>query len=795
MQDNSNISAISENGKTLKDFIPLVFAFFGCLVVWALYQNIRLYFYGALDGFLNKSFFLLAMHHIGFSAVLALCSAFLFNFLERKKFGLGLKTTRIIFLAFLILEGFLIEYYVQNYEIPGFGIFSALQSNSSGFSLLPMLLTIPLVVALFYHFCKRFVSVYRIISRMYPFTIILFSIFLATLNSDKKPINENKAQHLIVSWAKNTFDFNTYEGTKEYPLLESYTQKDDLGPYFNLKKEKPHIVFLIVEGLGSDFIGQNPRFPGFTPFLNSLQHKALVWENFISNTGESAAALPSIIGSLPFGDTGFTNEEGFIHRHTLFGILKDNGYNTSFNYGGNSALNRFDRFLDEERVDLILDKNNFGDAYQLQDEDAAGISLGYPDKDLFKRGISVQESFNGPRMDVFFTLSSKAPYLVPNREFYEDRVGDVMKKTSLGKQERKLVRNHKEIFASLIYTDEAIKTFITDYKQNPEYTNTIFIITGTHNLTDLPQKDELSRYKVPLMVYSPLINSPKRIKSFASHVDIVPSLVSLLDNEYRLRVPQQVGWLGEGLLSPETFDVLKQVPLLRSKNNIQDFITGPYYLTDNSIYEMDENLDLSELVNDEVEEQVRNNFIYFKSVNKHVTSSNKIIPEEATIFASIKADFSKQDMVWIQSVFHGNDFDRAYETARKLAHGQEWGRALLLCRYILNEIPRHADTEILMGRIYAWQKEYAQSIRVLQEAIRKYPTYADGYAALLDTFFWSEEHGRAMDLSKRAKQNGITSKEIENKILRAKKKLKSEEETKDLGLDQNIMAETTFTEN
>jgi tetratricopeptide (TPR) repeat protein len=795
MQDNSNISTISENGKTLKDFIPLVFAFFGCLVVWALYQNIRLYFSGALDGFLNKSFFLLAMHHIGFSAVLALCSAFLFNFLERRKSGLGLKTTRIVFLAFLILEGFLIEYYVQNYEILGFGIVSTLESNSSGFSPFPMLLTLPLVAALFFYLCKRFVSVYRPISRMYPFTIILFSIFLATLNSDKKPINENKVQHLIVNLAKNTFDFNTYEGTKDYPLLESYVQKDDLGPYFNFKKEKPHIVFLIVDGLGSDFVGQNPLYPEFTPFLNSIQNNALVWENFLSNTGESAAALASIIGSLPFGDTGFTNEDNFINRHTLFGILKDNGYTTSFNYGGNSALNHFDRFLDEERVDRILDKNNFGDEYTLQDEDAAGISLGYPDKDLFKRGVSLQESSNSPRMDVFLTLSSKSSYLVPNREYYEDKVNHILKESSMESQQRKLVRNHKEIFASLLYTDEAIQAFITGYKNRPDYTNTIFIITGTHNLTDLPQKDELSRYRVPLVVFSPLINSPKRIRSLASHADIVPSLVSLLDNEYKLKIPQQVAWLGESLLNPETFNVAKQVPLFRSKNNIQDFIYGSYYLTDNSIYEMDENLSLKELNDDLVEKQIKEEFGYFKSVNKYVTEANRIMPADGVIFAAVKADFSKQDMVWVQSVFNGSDFDQAYETARNLAHDQDWDRALLLCRYILNEIPRHADTEILMGRIYAWQKDYTQSIAVLEEAIRKYPTYADGYAALLDTFFWSDQHEKAIDLSKRIKQNGIASDEVENKILRAKEKLKSEKETKDVDLNQNTMAGTTFVEN
>lgn len=708
---------------------------------------------------------------------------------------MGLKTIRIVFLAFLVLEGLLIEYYVQNYTILAFGINATLRSDGSHFSSIPLLITLPLIVASFYYLAKRFVSVYGPIGKMYPFTIILFSLFLATLNSNKKPINENKAQHLIVSLAKNSFEFNAYEGDEEYPLLRSYEQKDDLSPYFNFKQQKPHIVFLIVEGLGSDFVDLDPLYPGFTPFLNSLRNNALVWENFVSNTGESAAALSTIMGSLPFGDSGFTHMDSFVHRHTLFGILKDNGYTTSFNYGGNSALDHFDRFLDEERVDRILDKNNFGDEHRQQEKDAAGISLGYPDKALFKKGTPLPNSFNGPRMDVFFTLSTKSPYLVPNREFYEDRVDRIVKESSMGKRQRKLVRNHKEIFASLKYTDEAVEAFIKNYRKTREYANTIFILTGTHNLTDLPQKDELSRYRVPLMIFSPLINSPKRIRSLASHMDIMPSLVSLLEKEFKFKVPDQVAWLGESLLYPDTFNDAKQIPLLRGKHNIQDFISGSHYMTDNSIYALDENLGLTELDDDSVEEQIKGNFRYFKSVNKYVMGNNRIIPEEGTIFTPLKADFSKHDMVWIQSVFNGNDFDRAYETARNLAHDEDWDRALLLCRYILKEIPRHADTEILTGRIYAWQKKYTESIAILEEAIRKYPEYADGYAALLDTFFWSGQHKKAIDLSKRIEQSGIVSDEIENKILRARKKLKSETEEKDTNVKEDAMAETTFTEN
>ena len=53
-------------------------------------------------------------------------------------------------------------------------------------------------------------------------------------------------------------------------------------------------------------------------------------------------------------------------------------------------------------------------------------------------------------------------------------------------------------------------------------------------MAELPQENELSRYKVPLLIYSPLLKVNKEIKSIASHADIAPSLISLLNKKYSL---------------------------------------------------------------------------------------------------------------------------------------------------------------------------------------------------------------------------------------------------------------------
>lgn len=770
MELENNIPSGGER-KTLKDFVPLIFAFFGGLLVLSIYQNVYLYVNGVLDDFLNKSLLLLLLHNIGFTALIALLLSFLFNYFERRKPNLGLKIVRIILLILLGIEGFLITYYVQNYEILGVGIFGISSSENIRFFILPILLTLLAVALIFHYLYKVMASFYQIINRMYPFTIILFSLFLATLSSDKKPINENKTQHLISSIVSNLIDSNTYEGKAEYPLLKPYKQQDALGAYFNLAEEKPNLVFIIIDGLGADFVGEKARFKGFTPFLDGLVKQSLYWNNFLGNTGTGFASFPVIMGSLPFGENGFTNIDQSTHRNTFYSILKNNGYSTSFNYGGNSALNHFDKFLDEERVDVILDKNVFGDTYQLQEEDVAGISLGYPDGELFKRWNAQSDFFEAPRLDVFLTLSTKNPYLIPNREHYESKVERKLTSETLQGSSKKLVTKNTRIFASLLYADEQLGKFLEAYKGRKEYRNTIFIITGSHNNTDLPQDDELGRYRVPFIIYSPLLKSPQKITSLASHADITPALVSLLNRQYKLKVPSHVAWLGDALVTETIFKEEKQIPLFRDRNNIQDFIKGKFYLYSGSLYELDKNLKTLETDNDRKKDELKADFRFFKSVNAYVTENNKIIPESVSMLVSRKIDLSKSEMVWIESVFNGKDIDNAYNTARELAFDKDWDRSLLLCRYILSKTPRHADTEILMGRIFSWQKEYSSSEEALKEVIRKYPKYADSYSALLDTYYWADTNEKALVLLSIIQRNRIESTEVNEKISRAKNQI------------------------
>jgi uncharacterized sulfatase len=107
------------------------------------------------------------------------------------------------------------------------------------------------------------------------------------------------------------FDFflasNTSEGAlvskdlteTEYPFLHSNNYPDVLGQYFDEFDSMPDIVFVIVEGLGKAYSGEDAYLESFTPFLDSLSDHSLYWKNGLSTTGRTFGVLTGIFAFCP----------------------------------------------------------------------------------------------------------------------------------------------------------------------------------------------------------------------------------------------------------------------------------------------------------------------------------------------------------------------------------------------------------------------------------------------------------------------------------------------------------------
>jgi len=58
----------------------------------------------------------------------------------------------------------------------------------------------------------------------------------------------------VVNLYNSSTEDNSYTSTEEYPLVKKPNIENVLGEYFTLKEQKPNIVFIMVEGLGRDFV-------------------------------------------------------------------------------------------------------------------------------------------------------------------------------------------------------------------------------------------------------------------------------------------------------------------------------------------------------------------------------------------------------------------------------------------------------------------------------------------------------------------------------------------------------------
>ena len=566
---------------------------------------------------------------------------------------------------------------------------------------------------------------------------------------------------------KNSFNAADLFYKKEYPLVQPFSASQDvLAPFFEIHEEKPNIVMIIVEGLGSEFIGKNAN-RGFTPYLDSLIPKSLYWENFVSNAGRTFGALPSILGSLPYGEKGFLELNPLPSNISMVSILKANDYTTSFYCGDESSFDRKINFLEYNGIDHVIDIKKFGPGYSKTKENASGFSWGYPDGEIFKKTLSELDSKKLPRLDVIMTLTNHEPFDFPEKQEYLKKVDNIINSNKSLELSKSEVNTYKDIYACLLYTDNSIKNFIESYSKRPEFKNTIFVITGDHRLIPIAQKDKLCRFHVPLYIYSPLLKKPQTFKSVSSHWDIAPSLVSFLMNNYKMNKMEKTAWMSSGLDTVKKFRNVHTIPIMQNKGSINEIIYKDYLLSNGDLFKINENFDTEKITDSEMLAAITDTLKEAKRLNAYLTRKNKIIPNSINIYTKPAFEFSKEQLLTIKKITKGLSYDEIFMRAREFAFNNERDKARLLCNYVLNEFPDDADARTLKGRTLAWDKKYDQAENELLEVIKRSPFYSDSYLALMDIYWWSDQNEKGILIGQKGLKNKIDIPQLGVKLAQA----------------------------
>lgn len=693
------------------------------------------------------------------------------------KESLGIKVIKVLFTIIAVIQLGLIGYSLTTHinlgaDVLGYSMSDMFTTVTASLDI-SFITFLPFIVLPFIYLgLIRFFDSFGDKINTFILLIVLF-VFggLNFLVATNKPNTKNKLNFLLtdIIKAKNdktlSADANiTFK--KEFPLEKpAESTKDVLTPFFNIHDQKPNVMFIIVEGLGSDFTDDG-EFKGFTPYLDALTSKSLYWENFVSNAGRTFGALPSLMGSLPFGENGFMEINPLPKHNSLISILKSNGYATNYYCGDESSFDKKSNFLEYNGIDKIIDINKFGPGYTMTNKDAKGNSWGYPDAEIFRKTLSEIKDNKQPRLDIIMTLSNHEPFEIPFKNKYLNKVEGILNTKSYS--ERNKMNEYKDIFACLLYTDNSLQKFMEDYAKRPDYNNTIFVITGDHRLIPIPQKDNLSRFHVPFYIYSPMLKKTAKFKSISSHRDVTPSLVSFLMNNYKFNKIEKTTWLGQGLDTVREFRGTQQIPLMRYKGAINDFIYNNYFYSDGNISKIDEDFNLSDSSND-MFETINGSFNDFKKLNYYLTSKNKITNINSSFIKPVY-EFTSGQMEIIKKITKGLNHDQIFFLARKFAFNKEHEKARLLCNYILNINPNYGDVRTLKGRTLAWDGKRKESEKELLEVIDRTPFYGDSYSAIMDLYFWSDQNAKAIKIGKKALANKIDNEEVGFKLAQAYKR-------------------------
>jgi len=412
----------------------------------------------------------------------------------------------------------------------------------------------------------------------------------------------------------------------EYPFLRIDETPDVLGEYFDIDPASPpNIVFIAVEGLGRAFSGPHAYLGSFTPFLDELAGKSLYWENFLAAQGRTFASLPSILGSLPFGAKGFNDLGPRMPKHlTLLSILKRNGYRTRFYCGNGLDFDNQRAFLERQNIDVMVGIDDYDTSYYR----LPGAYWGYADREVLQKALATEQSDpRTPYVDYVQTVSMHTPYTVPGQQEYLRLFEERMNQLDFPDAEKEKHRQYQNIYSTILYTDAALRHYFEAQAKLPTYKNTIFIITGDHRLPEIPMSTKIDRYHVPLIVYSPRLKRAVQIKSISSQLDITPSLLVFLKHNYRIKVPDKVTWVGSGLDMDSSFRNMHHYPMKHTINNLTDYISGMYFLNDNTLFSIGKDMDLEPIRNDGKLNELRMEFDGYKSMNDRFRRELKLMPE------------------------------------------------------------------------------------------------------------------------------------------------------------------------
>ena len=223
----------------------------------------------------------------------------------------------------------------------------------------------------------------------------------------------------------------------------------------------------------------------------------------------------------PLPGQSIVRRPGNENLHGLGSVFAEKGYDNKWIYGGYGYFDNMNAFLGSN-VFRVVDRTVWADG-----EITFANAWGAADEDTFAKVIKEADksyASGKPFLTLLLTISNHRPYTYPSG------------KVSLtGGRE-----------GGVQYADYAIGEFLRRAESKPWFDNTIFVFVADHTAGAAGDEEiDLEGHHIPWIIYAPKLVKARRIDMPVSQLDVLPTLLGLLNFDYESR------FYGQDALSPD----------------------------------------------------------------------------------------------------------------------------------------------------------------------------------------------------------------------------------------------------
>lgn len=294
--------------------------------------------------------------------------------------------------------------------------------------------------------------------------------------------------------------------------------KKSISKTVSVDSSKKNIVLIILESFSGACVGHLGAPRSFTPYLDSLSKKSLVFTRAYSNGRRSSQGLVALTAGIPaLMDDPFMYSPYLNNRiYGLPYLLKKEGYSSYFFNGSNKDMLGWEEYINTLGYDAYFGKEDY--PYSEHYDGHWGIY----DHHYLNYFIEQTRGLKEPFFTTLFTLSSHDPFLIPKELSDQFNTG---------------IPFGDGYYDALMYSDWALGQYFERAKQEDWFENTVFILVADHtiNASDRsPEKgftmlnrfmNRLDIYHIPTLIYSPRLINPGISEKIVQQIDLFNTIL------------------------------------------------------------------------------------------------------------------------------------------------------------------------------------------------------------------------------------------------------------------------------